>query len=822
MEQLRQTIDTFWTSPSRVFCLTGSTGSGKTTGVIRYFGSRRDVHSLVLLPKRVEILGDRLPSSTSTCKVMSISSFVQSHLLPSKGKRDYWSRYYDVVVVDEFHQESTEQVVLMAFLRTFLQRGQKKKAIFATATLCEQHKDTIAEFLLIAPHRWTCFELASTAHPYTYEIHYLSEIPSQNPSNAPNNHGAIQTAWSTPRYATQFVGLSAQQLSVAVRHILRLEQGRPGFQGRLRVLVFLFSADSCDQTCDYMRNELSDAWEVLSCHGQVEKSDLDYLFSNKSTSQLQLILSTNLTESSITLKDVNVVIDFGVAYIPTAWSHGQVTLQWCSQAEMIQRAGRTGRTCNGRVYRMMTEDTFQRLPYVHPQSHDWMRLILQQMTVNYSDDKEHSDKDSGGARRQTVRLQNIFHEALGATTSAPTGGMVGEVIQNHLLDLEADMEKLSSWRLDDTSRWPSKEWMQALLRSPLQPSNFSLVLTAMRWSKTKAKWYFVTMVIALIDTISRFGASSLHYFLRKTNSVSVNTVMTMFKKIVCPLFPVWRVATASQMWETIWLYANMVSQVYTMKAEGHKHDPRYQFFFWNGRVHRQFLTRWRALVVLDGQTSRDDIPLQAITCMRESGWVMRVPVPNQEQYELLAPRLSRFAKVCLRDQPPPRRPVMGHQAAHQAAHQAMPAPEMDVEKISAMMQRYSFQFSHDAWEEMLNLFWLHHPVSTEEGNHFIFVQQILDLPCTLPSSHLIYTLTDRPNLPLPPPRPIRLHVQHCRKHLSEAVQERERQREETRQWREQYDACVFEIANEVAFRPGMAGFLEGQEDFYSHCSHLRS
>ena len=56
--------------------------------------------------------------------------------------------------------------------------------------------------------------------------------------------------------------------------------------------------------------------------------------------KLKVILTTNVAESSVTLEDVNVVIDFGLLKLRHEYA---LTTEWVSKHNVLQRAGRKRR-----------------------------------------------------------------------------------------------------------------------------------------------------------------------------------------------------------------------------------------------------------------------------------------------------------------------------------------------------------------------------------------------------------------------------------------------------------------------------------------------
>jgi ATP-dependent helicase HrpB len=81
--------------------------------------------------------------------------------------------------------------------------------------------------------------------------------------------------------------------------------------------------------------------------------------------QKQIILSTNIAESSVTLPNVHTVIDTGLAKIPRSnpWTGLlHLDVEAVARDSAIQRAGRAGRTAPGECFRLYSESNFQQRP----------------------------------------------------------------------------------------------------------------------------------------------------------------------------------------------------------------------------------------------------------------------------------------------------------------------------------------------------------------------------------------------------------------------------------------------------------------------------
>lgn len=81
--------------------------------------------------------------------------------------------------------------------------------------------------------------------------------------------------------------------------------------------------------------------------------------------KLKILLTSNIAESSVTIPNVGVVIDFCRTKYNQIDENSNVTNFVTSKASkdnLKQRKGRTGRTCDGIVYRLIFEEDFDQLP----------------------------------------------------------------------------------------------------------------------------------------------------------------------------------------------------------------------------------------------------------------------------------------------------------------------------------------------------------------------------------------------------------------------------------------------------------------------------
>ncbi|MCX6127427.1 MAG: helicase-related protein, partial [Proteobacteria bacterium] len=139
------------------------------------------------------------------------------------------------------------------------------------------------------------------------------------------------------------------------------------------ILVFLTGAKDIERCGEVLRSYLPrmpnkgkvEEWEVLELRASIPRELQERVF--KDSGRRKIILATNIAESSLTIPGVTAVLDSGLARVPvfSTWSQ-MPTLETkvVSQASVIQRAGRAGRTAPGVVLRLFSQQDYASRPGV--------------------------------------------------------------------------------------------------------------------------------------------------------------------------------------------------------------------------------------------------------------------------------------------------------------------------------------------------------------------------------------------------------------------------------------------------------------------------
>mmetsp|Transcript_16622 Transcript_16622/g.29819 ORF Transcript_16622/g.29819 Transcript_16622/m.29819 type:complete len:487 (+) Transcript_16622:8-1468(+) len=165
------------------------------------------------------------------------------------------------------------------------------------------------------------------------------------------------------------------------------------------ILLFLTGEDEIEEFCNLFEDlfgKLKDYLKLVPIYANMCLRYQDLLFDKSHLrfdgTQIfkKVIVSTNIAETSITLDNIGYVIDSGFSkkkvYNPRLLLES-LLISPISKASSHQRAGRAGRTENGKCFRLYTEQTFflhltvQNFPEIVCSSLHFMILILKKLGI---------------------------------------------------------------------------------------------------------------------------------------------------------------------------------------------------------------------------------------------------------------------------------------------------------------------------------------------------------------------------------------------------------------------------------------------------------
>jgi len=225
---------------------------------------------------------------------------------------------YEVVIVDEVHERSINIDLLLGLLKMESQKRSDLKIILMSATL---NLERLTEFFPTAQ----TFSIAGRAHPVSVE--YVE----------PSKDASISE-------------------SITSQVLLQISHGQKG-----NLLCFLPTEKDIRESEQKLNAQLPEGIDCLPLYSRLSQHDQDRVFKSESTRQ-NVILATNIAETSLTIPAVQMVIDSGLVrmlrYHPSR-GIALLEVESISKASAMQRSGRAGRTSCGTCIRLYSPEVYE-------------------------------------------------------------------------------------------------------------------------------------------------------------------------------------------------------------------------------------------------------------------------------------------------------------------------------------------------------------------------------------------------------------------------------------------------------------------------------
>jgi ATP-dependent helicase HrpB len=337
---LPEIVATLRSSSALVVC--APPGAGKTTRVPRalYHAGFASTGEIVILePRRLaarlaaarvaDEFGERLGETVGfSIRFENVGGpktrirFLTEGILARRIVQDPLLKDVSTVILDEFHERHLTTDLALAFLRRLqCERRPDLKLAVMSATL---DAAPIADFLGGVPI------LTSTGTRFEVALEY-EERQDRRPLHE-------KVAEAVPRLLKEDLDGDILVFLPGAAEIRMAAEALQPLAARIQLLVLPLHGDL--PAAAQLR-------AVQPAHGR------------------KVILATNVAETSVTIPGIAAVIDSGLARISghSAWSGLPVlSLAKVSKASATQRAGRAGRTQNGRVLRLYTRHDFSTRP----------------------------------------------------------------------------------------------------------------------------------------------------------------------------------------------------------------------------------------------------------------------------------------------------------------------------------------------------------------------------------------------------------------------------------------------------------------------------
>ncbi|KAH7425194.1 hypothetical protein KP509_11G043600 [Ceratopteris richardii] len=296
---------------------------------------------------------------------------------------------YKVVIFDEVHERSIESDLALTCIKQFMMRNGNIRLVLMSATFdCELYKNYFKDV-----DRGERLEIIPISHPtgdetcilYKCQVSYLEEVTSM----LSGSEAECLLSELTLPLDVESIGLGQQMqgiISDLVSHLhAESDLGK-------NILIFLPTYRALEEQWFLLKKKVPEV-KVFVLHSSIDM-DNSLKAMEVSLSQRKVILATNVAESSVTISGVSYVIDSCLS-LEIFWDNERrkrlPRLVWVSKSQADQRKGRTGRTCDGHVFRMVPKGKFLNFPEYEKPAIQLLSLKEQVLTLSCSDSKAIND-----------------------------------------------------------------------------------------------------------------------------------------------------------------------------------------------------------------------------------------------------------------------------------------------------------------------------------------------------------------------------------------------------------------------------------------------
>ncbi len=327
---------------NQVVIIAGETGSGKTTqipkicmalgrgieGVIGHTQPRRIAARTVATRIADELntkLGDSVGYKVRFNDLVSEQSHIKlmtDGILLAEMQNDRLLRQYDTLIIDEAHERSLNIDFILGYIKQILPKRPDLKVIITSATI----------------------------DPERFSKHF---------SNAP----IIEVSGRTYPVEMLYRPLSEQGDDIDVISGILNAVDEISDIGHGDILIFLNGEREIRDTASALEQANLRHTQILPLYSRLTVQEQNRIFAPHSGRNI--VLATNVAETSLTVPGIKYVIDPGTARI-SRYSYRtkvqRLPIEAISQASANQRAGRCGRVSSGVCLRLYSEDDFLARP----------------------------------------------------------------------------------------------------------------------------------------------------------------------------------------------------------------------------------------------------------------------------------------------------------------------------------------------------------------------------------------------------------------------------------------------------------------------------
>ncbi|KAF4676423.1 hypothetical protein FOL46_002929 [Perkinsus olseni] len=385
----------------RVSIVVGSTGCGKSTQIPQWLDecgyTKNGYKVLLVVPRRITcvsvasrmqqeigspgVVGWQIRFERNVDEARNRIMVVTDGMALAYMPADPLFTQYSVIMLDDFHERSTQLDLLFSLLVTrIMPKRPKLRLIMSSATL-----DALSVQKFVTKHLGK--KAGDPGRPEVKRPRRKSkwdfEIPSDREAvldlTDVGRGGELDTVVTMSvegrcyPVATHYLAEAcANYVATAVEAVMRIHTSQEIPPYGADILVFLTGQEEIDAAVKLTKERMTDnnrpagggPLVTYALHSGLPVGLQLEALKPVARGSRKVVYSTNVAESGVTIPNVGFVVDTGfvkqaVAVVP---NHHALLVTPCSKEQLVQRAGRAGRVCPGTCYRLFPKSSLGIFP----------------------------------------------------------------------------------------------------------------------------------------------------------------------------------------------------------------------------------------------------------------------------------------------------------------------------------------------------------------------------------------------------------------------------------------------------------------------------